>query len=819
MIGIVVVAHSRALAEAAVDFALQMTTSNGRPRVAVAAGLDATTLGTDATAVAGAIEEVAGADGVLVLVDVGSAVLSTEMAVEFLDPELAERIRISPAPLVEGLVAAVVTAAGGAGLDAVDREARAGLLGKQEQMGSVGGPGEFGDPDSGPDTVGPTGDAFATSPTHAPHRLVVVAPVPHGLHARPAAAIVSALAGLDAQVTIAEATGQRRATGRSLSQLTLLGAGPGSQLTIEARGLDGARAVAALSALADNNFGDPRPTDAPKAPDPAAGQPAQVTVASTRECAVGPVLRPLADLDLSTYRPGDPALEGRRSTAARAAVADYLARLGDTQPILAAQAVLLADPEIAEAVATDVAAGMAAPHAWGHHLDAVAAGLEALPDGYHRDRAQDVRSIRRLLAAALLALATGEDPASAVAAAGGGDAALRQLLGPTEPGAASDQAGGQAPILVLTELDAATAATLDPARIGGVITTSGGGTGHGVLVARARGIPVLTGQVEAAALATGTRVAIDAVLGELIIDPDPTHLARLAERERGRRERDTQLARARQSAITHGGKRIRVEVNVSAREDAVRAGECGADGIGVLRTELLFATAATPPSASTQARLYAELADRVGGPVTIRTWDAGGDKPLPFLAQEAEANPFLGVRGIRLMRRAPEIFAEQLHAIARTALEREVRVLLPMVTDPDEVIWAAGLLDAARAEVPGCPRIPLGIMVEVPATALRLADYAGLVDFVSIGTNDLAQYLFAADRANGAVSGLARQDHPAILGLIAHACAALPDTPAAVCGALAADPALTVTLLAAGVAELSVPSRSVPAVKDAVRAY
>lgn len=810
MIGIVVVAHDRALARAAAAFAGDLAPRRA-PRVEIAAGLDDTTLGTDAAAIAAAIESAAADAGVLVLVDLGSAVLSAEMALEFLDPGLAGRVRISPAPLVEGLVAAVVTAAGGADLDEVDRDARAALTAKQEHLAADAGPPRADPPDAAAPAAGSPlsrGDA----PAEPLCRSEIRAPHPHGLHVRPAAALVAALAGIEARVTIVGETG-RRANARSLSQLAALGATAGAPLVVEASGRQASAAVALVASLAGDNFGD-APTAA--GAEPGTSSPS----ARAPDSAVGRIVRLAGPADLGGYVPGDPATEARRSARARAAVAHYLAGIAERQPVLAAQLALLDDPEITAAVAADLDAGHPAPAAWQRHLAAAAAGLDALPDAYLRERAQDVRSLARLIRSQLLNAVrpVPADPVAAVRAENEHAENGHAENGQDENDRAENESADRG-ILVLPELDAATAATLDPDRVAGVITTSGGGTGHGVLVARARGIPVLTGRREAADLPEGTRVAIDSARGDLVLDPTAEHLAELAEREHRRADRSAaELARAHEPALTRAGTRIRVEVNISALADAVRAAQFGADGIGVVRTELLFATAAAPPSAAEQAAHYAELARHVPGPTTIRTWDAGGDKPLPFLPQEPEANPFLGVRGIRSMRQAPGILAEQFHAIARTACRSEVRVLLPMVTDPEEVAWAAALLARARDAVPGCPPIPLGIMVEVPATALRIGDYAALVDFASIGTNDLAQYAFAADRANAAVSSLARQDHPAILDLVGRVCAGLPRIPVAVCGALAADPALTATLVALGVRELSVPPPAVPAVKAAVRA-
>lgn len=788
MIGIVVVSHSYALASAAVTLAAEMVPADARPAIAIAAGLDETTFGTDAAAVSAAIEEVDTADGVLVFVDLGSAILSAEMALEFCDPDVAARVKLTSAPLVEGLVAAVVTAATGASLAEVEAEARSGLFAKREHLGDA--PPEPGSP---PEPVeGTPGSSTVTVEG------TFTAPVPHGLHARPAAALVAALRGLDARVTLTNLDTGRSANARSLSQVAALGALVGHRLTARANGPDAASAVGVLKDLAEQNFGDP-PTSSGDEGDPSNGsgdEPGSRDEpgsghedGSRRTTAVGPVIVRTTEPDLVGYVPSDADTERERSDAARRRVADHLATLGDGDAIFAAQAALLDDPELADEVDAALGAGSSAPRAWKDALNAAAGQLEALADPYLRERAQDVRSVLRLVSRALADQPLTDDP----------------------------EATG---VLVLAELDAATAKTLDSDRILGVITTFGGATGHGVLVATSRGIPVLAGHREAAELAVGTLVAIDPATDELVVEPDEAYLSELAHREQHRRaEAAAELDLAHEPALTREGARILVEVNIATLEDARLAGELGADGVGVVRTEILFAESPTPPTAQQQAELYLHLAHLAGGkPLTIRTWDAGGDKPLPFLPQAPEANPFLGERGLRTMRRVPELFAEQLRAICQAGAKTPVRILLPMVTNPDEVVWARGVLDAVRADLPAAPPIEVGIMVEVPAAAIRSADFTGLVEFVSIGTNDLTQYTLAADRANAGVAHLAPPGHPAVLDLIAATCAGLPDVPAAVCGDLASDPRFTRELLSLGVTELSVRPMSVPAIKAAVRA-
>jgi phosphoenolpyruvate-protein kinase (PTS system EI component) len=248
----------------------------------------------------------------------------------------------------------------------------------------------------------------------------------------------------------------------------------------------------------------------------------------------------------------------------------------------------------------------------------------------------------------------------------------------------------------------------------------------------------------------------------------------------------------------------------------VAGAAAGAEGSGLVRTEILFAHHASAPDAATQAAALVEIGKALGAPITVRTWDPGGDKPLPFLVTDGEANPMLGERGVRAMRRYPDVFAEQLRGIVAAAREVPVRVMFPMVTEPDEVVWARSVLADVLAEHPNPPSLEVGIMVEVPAAALRADEFAPLVDFASIGTNDLAQYTTAVDRGNGRVAHLSRPSS-AIWALIFMTCTAFGDKPVAVCGDLASDPDLTATLVGLGVSELSVRPPVVALVKEAVR--
>ncbi len=377
-------------------------------------------------------------------------------------------------------------------------------------------------------------------------------------------------------------------------------------------------------------------------------------------------------------------------------------------------------------------------------------------------------------------------------------------------------------VLVVDELDVATAASVDPEQVAGIVVPAAGQTGHGAIVARSRGIPLYTGVGRAAATITsGERVAFDA-RRELLWTSVSDEQARdwpvyVSERQA---DQAALVEAARGPAVTRDGVEVPVLANLGSISDAELAAAYGADGSGLVRTELLFADRHEAPTVAEQSERLRRLADAFGDrPLVVRTWDVGGDKTLPFLPLPREANPFLGARGVRafLGPEAPlpaRLLADQLAAIARSG---PVGVLFPMVTSREEVDAALALLrEAAGGEIPGDLRV--GIMIETPAAALSVRTLAAGLDFVSVGTNDLTAYAVAADRGSAPVADLADPLTPAVLRLVDLVVRERPDGVAvAVCGDLASRPEAVPLLLGLGVQELSCAPPMVPEIKAAVR--
>ncbi|MFN8928064.1 MAG: putative PEP-binding protein [Rhodospirillales bacterium] len=524
------------------------------------------------------------------------------------------------------------------------------------------------------------------------------------------------------------------------------------------------------------------------------------TVLRGRPASAGLHAGPLVVLPATRARrvaSGDSATEAADLRRAIAGARDELAAMadaadGDGADILAFQVAMLED----EALSVDAFAGVEVGHpadvAWSDALSGEIADYEAAADESFRARASDIADIRDRVLERLA----------------GGDAAPA-----LPPGA----------VLAADDLTPSRVLSVDWSRGGAVVLAQGSPSAHVAMLARARGVPMVVGL---GAIDPAARTAlVDGGAGEVVLDPAAATLAAFDDRRRaGAALAAVAAARRFEPARTADGTPVRILLNVAdpAELDGLDPALC--DGVGLVRTEFLFHGSGGLPGEAAQADAYARIVRWAAGrPVTIRTLDAGGDKPVPGLTIDGETNPFLGVRGVRLSLARPEVFRVQLRALARAAAEGPVKVMLPMVAVADELARAAALLDAAVADLAaeGVPhaRPPLGIMVEVPAAALCAAAIPAA--FYSIGSNDLTQYVMAAARDIGAVAALNDAAHPAVLDLVRRTVAAgiERDVEVSLCGDAAADPAIVPALLDAGLRVLSVAPLAVAAVKAAVAGH
>jgi phosphocarrier protein FPr len=809
MVGIVLVSHSADLARAVKALAEQQT--QGRSPIAAVGGTGDPDhpFGTDAVAILEAIQSVSGENGVLVLMDLGSALMSTELALEFLDEADRVRVRMSAAPFVEGAMAAAVQASIGMDLEAVAREA-GGALGPKSEM--VNGP--DGVPEAKPPEQAPAGeDGTLTA------EVTLVNPA--GLHFGPAVQLVQTAASFrNATLTLRNlTTGAGPADAKRFNQVLGLGAEKGHRVAFSGTGEGAAEALTALTALAEAGFGEGVEAAAPPPAEPIAlGGAGRVTlqgIAASPGAAVGVAARLAArPATYAEASQGTPEEEMQRFTesagaasAELTALAERIGReLGPQQArIFQAHALVLADPDFQVEVEAAIRRGMTAEAALAAAADEGAARYEAMAGERFQERAADLRDVKSRL--------------------------LRILTGAAE--AAFDLPDEA--VVIAEDLAPSQTAALDRSRVVAFCTALGGPTAHTAILARSMGIPAVVGLGEEAlaVLLPGTLLAVDGWAGTVIIEPDAATIeAYRARAGQENEKRRVAQASAQGDAHTADGVRIEVAANLATAADAPAALAAGAEGVGLLRTEFLFQDRTDPPSEEEQLAAYRSVVEAMAPrPVIIRTLDIGGDKPAPYLALPAELNPFLGWRAIRVCLAMPEFFKVQLRAILRAAVAGNVRVMFPMVAVRDEVERARALLAEAAAELAaaGTPHragIPTGIMVEVPSAAETPDLLAPVVDFFSIGTNDLTQYTFAADRGNARVAAIADPMHPAVLRQVNRVCEASRAAGrwVGMCGELAGDPEAIPVLVGLGVTELSMTAGRIPAAKatlariDSVRA-
>lgn len=490
--------------------------------------------------------------------------------------------------------------------------------------------------------------------------------------------------------------------------------------------------------------------------------------------AVGPVARVHGPvLPPRDGAPIDVAAEAARAVEAFEAVGGELealaSRAGASGAVLVRQARIARDPSLTALARQLVSTGRAAPRAaweaFAAYRDMRASDpMRAVPD---RAELDDIR-----------------------------DRVVARLLGEPTPGIPDP---GMPFVLVARDLSPAVTAGLDPERVLAIVTERGGPTSHTAVLAKSLGIPAVVACPGVASLRSGQRVMVDGAVGVVTADPDSDAVGAAVKLPEPVTEPATGPGR------TRDGRPVRLLAAVGGAGEADEALAAGAEGVGVFRTEFAFLDRDEPPTVAEQAAAYREVFDAFGGrEVTVRTLDIGADKPAPYVRLGDQPNPALGVRGLRVARRHVELLTDQLTAIATASRgsETPVRVMAPMVATTAEAAWFA-----AQCREHGIATA--GVMVEVPAAALRAADLLRVVDFVSVGTNDLAQYTFATDRADGELADLLDPWQPAFLDLVATVlrAGALAGRPVTVCGEAPSDPMLSLVLVGLGAGALSMTAR------------
>jgi phosphoenolpyruvate-protein phosphotransferase len=634
-------------------------------------------------------------------------------------------------------------------------------------------------------------------------RQTLVMSLRHGLHARPAALLAKRAQSFDAEISLEAHS--RSANARSVVAIMALGVRQGDEISIHASGVNAAACVASLvdglrealrmeSATVQVVAGAPRawvPEHVPRigvidgtiaVPGYAVGR---VVQTARREIAVAEHGAGLA-LERAAL---DQALTRVRMRLAEGADTGGATR----HEIMAAHLAFLDDPQVLETTHRLIAAGKSAAFAWRSAIRRCIGLLDTLEDSRLRERADDLRDVESQV---LLALA--------------GEALPINLPLPEHA------------VLLADELLPSQFTALDRQRLAAICLAGGGTTSHVAILAAAMDVPMLVGMGAALrGLADGSTVIVDADAGELAWAPTPEDIdqARMTVESRAAARVSAQ-ADAQTDCRSLDGVRVEVFANLGNMTDAVAAIAQGAEGCGLLRTEFLFIDRQTAPDENEQQVAYQGIADALGQrPLILRLMDVGGDKPLQYLPLPVEANPALGLRGVRTAIARPDLLRTQLRAALRVRPVGRVRLLIPMVTDLGEILTVRAAIDDLRADLDWHGAVVLGAMIETPAAALIASQLLREVDFLSIGSNDLTQYTLAMDRGHPQLAARSDALHPAVLKLIAAAgsAGAAAGKMVAVCGGAAADRFAIPILLGLGVRELSVVPALVPATKRQVR--
>ncbi len=626
---------------------------------------------------------------------------------------------------------------------------------------------------------------------------------PHGLHARPAALLAAEAKKFDARITLSKEG--REVSAISPVKILTLEIEHGDKVVLAATGAEAAEAVEQLTRLLDSGLGE----EVKKAVVQTATAPVQ-EVAEEPNLFLGVSSSPGLSTGVLYHnqRPDIPVKEKGGDMAAEKALLAEAVEKADGQirgliaglhpqreatqiAIFTAHLELLADPGLSEMAEDFIQQDKSAAWAWKESYRVQAEQLAGLANPVIAGRAADLLDVGRRV----LALLTGY---------------------PMEAPDLPENA-----ILVARELTPSDTAAFDPEKIAGFCTLGSGATSHVAIIARSLGIPSVAAiDQRIFDVADGTPAILDGDAGTVRINPDAAEVERIQKicANKAAREKEY-LDHAAEPAITTDGHRVEIMANITSVHEATRSVELGGDGVGLMRSEFLFLDRVSAPDEKEQQESYAAvLSELKGRPAIIRTLDVGGDKPLLYLPIAPEENPFLGIRGIRAQLAFPDLLRTQIKAMIGAAKEGLVRIMLPMISTLDELRQVRAVVDE---ENNAGKKIELGIMVEVPATAMMAEQFAKEVDFFSIGTNDLTQYTLAVDRGHPLLAGQQDALNPAVLQLIARTVEGghKHDCMVGICGGVAGDPQAVPILIGLGLDELSVSVPVIPAVKAWVRSY
>jgi phosphoenolpyruvate-protein phosphotransferase len=629
----------------------------------------------------------------------------------------------------------------------------------------------------------------------------------NGFHARPAAILTRTAKKFSSDVKLVK--NDRTANAKSLVAVMSFALQKGDTVVVAAKGDDAKEAVEALVPIitgnAENNQEreQERTLDEMSIPDADDSENKNVFhgITASPGIAVGMAKRIVrGEIDVKENSAGSPMDEERElQKAIEEAKSQMKIIKRDTETtmdaehsaIFGAHIELLEDPELMGYALKLISIGHSAAYAWKSSIEAHAKRLRGLCNELFAERANDLDDV--------------------------GGRVLRILTGV----APEDIEYIQNSVILALDLTPSDTAAFG-GRVRGFCTVRGGATGHISMLARSLELPALVGMDESMlTIPDGSPLILNADEGVLKVDPDAGEIERVRRKQAGLAERHaTNVQNAAKPAVTSDGVRITVAANIGGISDANYAVSMGCDGVGLLRSEFLFLGRDTAPGVDELADAYVEIARLIGreNPLVIRTIDIGGDKSTPYINRDAEENPFLGVRGLRLSLRMKDLFEAQLKAILRAAEFCDLHIMFPMVSTLEEFREAKAFVRDLQRET-GMENVKIGLMAEVPSSAILARHFAIEADFMSLGTNDLTQYTMAADRGNPKLSRIADGLDPAVIAMIKSVVdgARGQSCWVGVCGGIAEDPLAIPALIGLGVDELSVSVPVAPQIKSIVR--
>ena len=805
MVSFVLVSHHPDLAKGIKALASQMV--QGAVKIAVAAGIDDPDdpIGTDAMKIMDAINEVYSQDGVIIFMDLGSALLSTDMALEFLDEDQKQHIYLSDAPIVEGVISAVTQAATGADVASILTEAKSALQQKIMQLGVSEAEVAEG----------------VTEPEIGENALVMKLNIlnPMGLHARPAALFVQEVGKFTSSIFVKNTSRNKpRVNAKSINNVMLQEIRYDDDITIWLDGEDAELAQKSLQTLYNFGFGEDEAipgTEASNEIEEAVSLKKKVDGAwKGTSISGGIVVAPakkfssidfLAEEVEEEYA-GSSAQEKEKLEAAVAVVKGSIEQqyeklkmsAPDEAEIFQAHILILTDASLHDQVLGDIDAGKSAASAWKKSMLATQALYKNMQDELLKSRTKDVHDVGNQVTARLLGKA-------------------QQFF-----------AGAETPcVLVTEELHPSDIDQINPEIILGVVMAKGNTTSHASILLRGLDIPAVVGVGGAAMeeLVEGTEVILDATKGLFFTRPDQAKKTAFKEKLKlWKVKKALADAQSKNPAVTRDGTTLQVWGNIQFAKDIPPALEFGAEGVGLYRTEYMFLDRHEAPDFTEQYNEYKKTLAALPAdyPVSIRTMDVGGDKQVSYLRQGKEENPFLGWRGLRYHLSHPELFRTQLKAICTAAKDTRhpVKVMFPMVTSISEIEEIKTVIARVFEEDMTLKEmVKIGVMVEVPAAAILVGRIIKHLDFISIGTNDLTQYTLAADRGNNNVMDMVNPLHPAVLTLI-HQVISEADAAGkevSMCGEMAGDTTALPILYGMGLRNFSMSASRIPMFKVAAR--